>query len=86
MDNYDEEVYQCLQENAIFNNIQNEQVFEVFDMINLKRKYTVQERVDPFSKYDEAEFSRRYRLSKIQVRKLYDLLDGVNTLEPMVSN
>lgn len=50
----------------------------------MKRKYTVRRRIDPFEEYDEPDFRRRYRLSKEQTRRLFQLIDGNNTLEPMV--
>lgn len=59
---------------------------EIFDLIGFpKRKYTVHERINSFSRYDESEFRGRYRMSKANVERLYYLLDGPNTLEPMVS-
>lgn len=52
--------------------------------IRMRRKYTIRRRIDPFEEYDELDFKRRYRLSKEQTRRLFDLIDGNNTLEPMV--
>lgn len=53
---------------------------------NPARKYNVQNRIDPFEIYDDAEFTRRYRMSKEQVQSLYEMIDGQNTLEPQVPN
>lgn len=79
---YDNEVLQFFHETNIGN------VNRAVDLVNLvqniPRKYTVQERIDPFVKYDDVEFERRYRMNKTLAWKLYDLIDGANTLEPKV--
>lgn len=84
---YVDEVLEFLDELAVFNNIQNENI-EIIRALNqevpFRRKYTVQERIDPFQIYDESEFERRYRLSKAQVHALYDYIDGNQTLEPLL--
>lgn len=71
-----------------YNNILNEQMIQNFDFLeefrNVKRKYTVLLRINPFHRFDDDEFKRRYRFSKEQVNRLYELIDGENTLEPMV--
>lgn len=82
MDSYDDEVAQFLQETAVNNSIQNQEIFDMINMIVPKRKYTVFQRVDPFEQYDEKQFAARYRLTKAQVIDLYNSLDGIRTLEP----
>lgn len=78
--------------NAVFDffhemNIAN--VNRAVDLVNLvhnmPRKYTVQDRIDPFIKYDDVEFERRYRMNKTLAWKLYELINGANTLEPKVN-
>lgn len=86
MDVLDDEldVMENLNQFDIDNNILN--VFPQINPIRIIRKYTVRRRIDPFEEYDELDFKRRYRLSKGQARRLFDLIDGINTLEPMVIN
>lgn len=85
MEDENEEVFQVLNDIAVYNYIQNVQLLQILENIQQeKRKYKVHKRIDPFQIYDDDEFRRRYRLSKAIARKLYDLLDGKNTLEPMV--
>lgn len=84
MEQYENEVLDNMREINIAN------VNRVFDLVNLvglnmPRKYTIQERIDPFSIYDDVEYERRYRLSKALSMKLYELIDGATTLEPKVS-
>lgn len=86
MNNYDDDVLNFLDELDEMNLANNRDLFELVEMVEEPpRKYTIQEKIDPFTKYDDNEFKRRYRLSKTQVWKLYDLIDGANTLEPVVS-
>lgn len=86
MDDYDEEVLQFLNEMNYNNNILAQTIEAMFafqETMPTKRKYTVHERIDPFVKYDETEFERRYRLTKAQVQQLYHYVDGQRTLEPI---
>lgn len=70
---------------AVNNYIQNRVLLDNLILnAEIRRKYTVRNRIDPFQEYDDDEFKRRYRLSKEQVNNLYELIDGRNTLEPMV--
>lgn len=52
--------------------------------IHLRRVYHIKERLNPFDKYDEHEFRRRFRFTKNEVQQLYNLIDGDNSLEPQV--
>lgn len=52
--------------------------------IHLRREYHIKERLNPFEKYDENEFRRRFRFTKNEVQQLYNSIDGDNTLEPQV--
>lgn len=70
------------QNNAIM--IQNIQYLRQLRNIEMTRKYKVFPRIDPFSRYDDIEFLRRYRMSKRLFDQLFDMLDGVNTLNPLV--
>lgn len=84
MEQYENEVLDFMGETNLAN------VNRAIDLVNLvginmPRKYTVHERIDPYSKYDDAEFERRYRLSKTLALQLYEIIDGANTLEPRVS-
>lgn len=86
--NSDEEVAEIMKVSNEANNINNTQNMEMFNAVNIfiqrKRKYTVRQRIDPFTYYDEDEFKRRYRMSKNLVEMLYNLIDGQITLEPML--
>lgn len=86
--NSDEEVAEImnlLNEANYINNTQNMEMFNaVNDFLQRKRKYTVRQRIDPFTYYDEDEFKRRYRMSKHLVEMLYNLIDGPIILEPML--
>lgn len=87
MDLFEElDVMDHLNDVAINNHINNAQILNdpVFLAQTFKRKYTIRNRLDPFEEYDEPEFKRRYRLSKRLAIRLYELIDGINTLEPMV--
>lgn len=88
MDSDDEEqiIMDDLNDMAVDNYFQNQVLLDNLILnAEIKRKYTVRKRIDPFQVYDENEFQRRYRLSKAQVNNLYELIDGRNTLEPMVN-
>lgn len=69
-------------------NVTNQMMLENFEFLERSiygtRKHTVFPRVNPFDRYDDNEFCRRYRLSKEQVNQLYDMIDGENSLEPLV--
>lgn len=66
------------------NNINNANLLQLLNLNRPKRKYTVRERIDPFTMYDDEEFRARFRMTKAMVRNLYELIDGPQTLEPMV--
>lgn len=82
MEQYDNEVLDFLNETNAFNIQRTAEVVNLVE--NQPRKYTVRKRLDPFVEYDDLEFQRRYRMSKANVWKIYDLIDGRNTLEPQV--
>lgn len=83
----EEEIMENLNDIALNNIIENQRIFDLIHGIaQQKRKYTVQDRVDPFELYDENEFERRYRLSKALTWKVFHLIDGPNTLDPMVNS
>lgn len=83
---YEDEVLNYLNEVAAENFLQNQQLLDLINAVGSeKRKYTVHQRIDPFIEYDDAEFERRYRLSKPFVDEIYRLIDGPNTLQPMVN-
>lgn len=52
---------------------------------NFARKYTVRNRLNPFTEYNNEEFERRFRFTKSEVRMIYDFINGKQTLEPMVN-
>lgn len=70
------------------NNATNQILLENFEYLHRNlygnRKHTVFPRINPFDRYDNIDFRRRYRLSKELANQLYELLDGENTLEPLV--
>lgn len=49
-----------------------------------RRQYRIRRRIDPMIEYNRREFKRRFRFSKEEVRYLFNLIDGPNTLQPMV--
>lgn len=79
--------------NLLNNTNNNENLIYLQNLNNLnlnenqrnRRKYKVRNRIDPMVQYDEEEFERRFRFKKSEVNILYNLLDGRNTLEPLVS-
>lgn len=80
------EVADFVGEMAINNYFRNVDLLNLVDLVEMpKRKYKVQNRIDPFEIYDDLEFKQRYRLSKQLVWRLYELIDGQNTLEPQVA-
>lgn len=66
------------------NNQNNEAALQNFELLQEilygKRKYTVFPRINSFERYDDDEFTSRYRLNKNQVNSLYDMLDGENDI------
>lgn len=50
----------------------------------IRRKYRVRRRIDPMREFNESDFKYRFRFSKREVRHIYNLIDGPNTLDPMV--
>lgn len=85
MDDYEMNIMNYLNQVTFENYIQNHRLLEMLNLIgNEKRKYKVQTRIYPFEIYDDNKFGERYRMSKNQVMELFHLIDGVNTLEPMV--
>lgn len=47
---------------------------EISALSNVKKKYTIRQRLDPMNVYGEEEFRQRFRLTKAGVRYLYDLI------------
>lgn len=77
--------------NNLLNNINNEnnllnlQFMEVLRRGNdFRRRNRIRRRIDPMMEYNSRDFKRRFRLYKDEVEYLYNLIDGANTLEPMV--
>lgn len=70
----------------------NENVFQNFELLdrmnnnyeNINRKYTIYPRINPFIRFGDDDFRKRFRMSKEQVNVLFDLLDGRTTLDPQV--
>lgn len=85
LDNYEQVIIDDINDIAVNNFFQNQVLLDNLILnAEIKKKYTIRNRIDPFEEYDDDEFRRRYRLSKEQVNNLYELIDGQNTLEPMV--
>lgn len=83
---YDEEVMEFMDDMMAWTQMENQRLFDLINEIGVpKRKYTVQKRIDPFEIYDEEEFLRRYRVTKTMARKLFEELNGPETLDPMVN-
>lgn len=82
MDENDIELFDLLND---LNNFNDQANLFYRDCLNRQfRKYNVRKRFDPFVEYTNIEFKRRFRFCKNQVRYIYDLIDGADTLEPMV--
>lgn len=85
LDDYEQVIIDDINDIAVNNFFQNQVLLDNLILnAEIKKKYTIRNRIDPFEEYDDDEFRRRYRLSKEQVNNLYELIDGQNTLEPMV--
>lgn len=83
LDNYEQVIIDDINDIAVNNFFQNQVLLDNLILnAEIKKKYTIRNRIDPFEEYDDDEFRRR--LSKEQVNNLYELIDGQNTLEPMV--
>lgn len=83
----DQEVLDFIEEINEMNLANNQNIQDIIlahNALPMKRKYTVQTRIDPFQIYDEVEFKRRYRLTKAQVNTVYNLIDGDRTLESLI--
>lgn len=82
---YDMEVMDDFNSITIENDFRNIALLDQVDQVsNLKRKYTTQQRIDPFEIYDEDEFESRYRMTKAQVWNLFDMIDGPALLSPQL--
>lgn len=83
LDDYEQVIIDDINDIAVNNFFQNQVLLDNLILnAEIKKKYTIRNRIDPFEEYDDDEFRRR--LSKEQVNNLYELIDGQNTLEPMV--
>lgn len=78
----DFELYNFLNDMNNFNALYYLQNFE--EHFWVRRKYHVRNRIDPMIEFDDEEFSRRFRFGKNDVVEIYNLIDGPNTLEPLV--
>lgn len=89
----DMELYNLLNEINNMNNLVNLQNLHNLQMIDMLanehirqwRKYRIRKRLNPMEDYDDSEFKKRFRFSKVEVEQMYNLIDGQNTLEPLVS-
>lgn len=76
--------------NNLLNNINDNNNMNNLNFLNDRanvrfiRKYHVRNRRNPFVEFDEAEFIRRFRISKAEVTHVYNLIDGPENLEPLV--
>lgn len=86
MDNDDIDFYEYLDFMNIEINFQNQEYLQFLNdnINNIRRKYHVRQRINPIEEFDNEEFIRRFRFSKDEVKLIYDLLNGNETLEPMV--
>lgn len=66
------------------NMIQNIQFLQELRNLRMSRKYKVFPRIDPFLRFDDEEFKRRYRMSQQLFNQLFEMLDGEVTLNPLV--
>lgn len=51
-----------------------------------KREYRIRRRRNPMTQYNDRHFKNRFRFSKNEVKYIYRLIDGSNTLHPKASN
>lgn len=74
-----------------FNNTNNSMNFQLLNKLNRggncrrKREYNIKKRVDPMAEYSRRDFKKRFRFYKDEVEYLYHLIDGPNTLDPIVN-
>lgn len=66
------------------NNLINIQSISILKNIEGRKKRIKRKRINPMVDYGRREFKRKFRFSKTEVKHIYDLLDGKNTLEPIV--
>ena len=59
-----------------YEDIDDQEILDIVDFINPERRqYTIRERVNHFDKWDDKEFSRRFRLSKETVTQLLQQIE-----------
>lgn len=59
-----------------FEDIDHQEIADVVNVINPERRlYTLRKRTDHFNKWDEIEFLRRFRLSKLTVSHLLEEIE-----------
>lgn len=83
MDDHDFDLYEIIDNINNQNNLLILQYFRA-TVERRKRKYVVRKRLDPFLDFDDQEFERRFRFSKNQVENLFNLINGRETLDPLV--
>lgn len=50
----------------------------------IRREYRIRRRINPLTEYNNLHFKKRFRFSKEEVKYIYELVDGQETLQPMV--
>lgn len=66
------------------NNFDTQNNFFTRQQLDVGRKYRIRPRLNPIAYFDEEEFERRFRFSKNEVEEIYNLINGQQTLEPLV--
>lgn len=78
------ELFNLLNDQNNANTIENIRLLQELENVQMNRRYKVFPRIDPFSRFNDDEFRRRYRMNKQLVNQLFDMLDGNDTLDPLV--
>lgn len=88
MDGDDLELHDVLN---LVNNVNNQNNLINLEYLQLEneqhtynRKYHVRKRMNPLEEFDDEEFKIRFRFSKDEVKHLFEMINGSETLDPKV--
>lgn len=85
MDEEDLEINNLLNNINNYNNLLNLQILEILERGNsFPKKNRVRRRNDPMIEFNNRDFKNRFRFYKNEVNNIYELIDGSNTLKPIV--
>lgn len=68
------------------NNLLNLQLLSLLKRdFDYRHEYRLRRRIDYMNDFNRRDFKKRFRFYKDEVEYIYHLIDGENTLQPMVS-